>query len=113
MNKKNKKDDRVYVYSTDPNFQLSDGENLMESLPPHQQRLKIRIDKKKRAGKIVTLIEGFVGKENDLEELGRKLKNLCGSGGSVKDKEIIIQGDHREKLRQWMVKNGYGQTKVV
>jgi translation initiation factor 1 len=113
MNKKNKPDDRGYVYSTDPNFQFAEGENARETLPPQQQRLKIRIEKKHRGGKVVTLIEGFVGKENDLEDLGKKLKNLCGSGGSVKSNEIIIQGDHREKLKQWMVKNGYGQTKVV
>ncbi len=113
MRKKNKADDRGFVYSTDPNFQFGKDRPANETLAPRQQKLRIRLDKKKRAGKVVTLVEGFIGKEKDLEELGKMLKNLCGSGGSVKDNEIIIQGDHQEKVRQWMVKNGYGQAKVL
>lgn len=113
MRKKNKADDRGFVYSTDPNFQFSGDEAAGETIPSNQQKLKIRLDKKHRAGKMVTLVEGFVGTQNDLEDLGKKLKNLCGSGGSAKDNEIIIQGDHRDKIRAWMLKNGYAQAKVV
>ena len=113
MSKKNKADNRGFVYSTDPNFQFSKDESVNETISPSHQKLRIRLDKKHRAGKLVTLIEGFVGTQDDLEDLGKKLKNLCGSGGSVKGYEIIIQGDHREKIKQWMVKNGYVQSKVL
>ena len=70
-------------------------------------------DTKQRAGKAVTLIEGFVGKQEDLEELGKKLKSYCGTGGSVKDNEVIIQGDQREKVMQWLKNNGYSQAKKI
>jgi translation initiation factor 1 len=55
----------------------------------------------------VTIVDGFIGKESDLEELGKKLKTFCGTGGSAKDGEIIIQGDQREKVKQWLLKQGY------
>jgi len=112
MSKKNKNDKYGFVYSTDPNFQFeNEEEQTAETLPPKQQRLKIKLDSKHRGGKTVTLIEGFIGKEEDLEELGKKLKNFCGTGGSAKDGEIIIQGDQREKVLQWLAKNGYGNAK--
>ncbi len=66
---------------------------------------------KQRAGKAVTLITGFAGKEGDLQELGKKLKTFCGTGGSAKNNEIIIQGDQREKVMQWLKKNGFVNTK--
>lgn len=97
-----------YVYSTDPNFKMDDDSPAAETLPPAKQKLQVRLDTKQRAGKAVTLITGFVGNDNDLEELGKKLKNFCGTGGSAKHGEIIIQGDQREKVKQWLVKNGYG-----
>jgi translation initiation factor 1 len=112
MSKKNKPDTQGFVYSTDPNFKFEDASKAtQETLKPNQQKLRVRLDTKQRAGKAVTLIEGFVGKEADLEELGKKLKNFCGTGGSVKDGEIIIQGDQREKVLQWLLKNDYKNTK--
>lgn len=96
------------VYSTDPEFRPEEEVRFeQETLAPKQQRLRILLDRKQRAGKSVTLVEGFVGIQADLEELGKKLKTVCGTGGSVKDGIILVQGDHREKLVQWLTKNGY------
>lgn len=114
MSKKNKPDSQGFVYSTDPNFRFENNDNEQKhTLPPAQQKLKIRLDTKHRAGKIVTLIEGFVGTTEDLEKLGKSLKNYCGTGGSVKDNEIIVQGDHRDKVLQWLLKNGYNNSKKI
>jgi|SRR5882757_844119 len=113
MSKKNKPDNRGFVYSTDPNFSFQQDREDVETLSAAQQILRIRLDTKQRAGKAVTLILGFAGKEDDLEELGKKLKNFCGTGGSVKDGEIIIQGDQRDKVMQWLIKNGYKQAKKI
>ncbi len=114
MSKKNKSDSNGFVFSTDPNFKFEqETEEVKETLQPGQQKLKIRLDTKKRAGKAVTLVEQFIGKEEDLEELEKKLKNFCGTGGSVKDRQIIIQGDQREKILQWLIKNGYKNSKKI
>jgi translation initiation factor 1 len=114
MSKKNKPDNHGFVFSTDPNFRFEEEpEEVKDTLPPNQQKLRVRLDTKQRAGKAVTLVEKFVGKEEDIEDLGKKLKNFCGTGGSVKDQEIIIQGDQREKVLQWLLKNGFKQTKKV
>ena len=100
------------VYSTDPNFKLEEESNEQEqTILPAQQKIRIRLDKKHRGGKAVTLIENFIGKEADKEELGKKLKTFCGTGGSVKDGEIIVQGDNRDKVLQWLMKSGYTLTK--
>ncbi|MGB5028054.1 MAG: translation initiation factor [Chitinophagaceae bacterium] len=111
MSKKNKPDSMGFVYSTNPNFSFEEERKATETLPPAQQKLKVRLDTKHRAGKAVTLIEGFAGKEEDAQELGKKLKSFCGTGGSVKDGEIIVQGDQREKVMQWLLKNGYKNVK--
>jgi len=113
MSKKNKPDGRGFVYSTDPDFQFEHEHRTTETLAPAQQQLKIRLDTRHRAGKAVTLITGFIGKENDLEDLGKKLKSFCGTGGSAKDGEIIIQGDQREKVMQWFLKNGFKKVKKI
>jgi translation initiation factor 1 len=113
MSKKNKPDSRGFVYSTDPDFSFEHTEENKETLTPAQQKLKVRLDTKHRAGKAVTLVEGFVGKEDDLEKLGKTLKGYCGTGGSAKDGIIVIQGDQREKVMQWLLKNGYKQAKKL
>ncbi|MFT3705972.1 MAG: translation initiation factor [Agriterribacter sp.] len=113
MSKKNKPDTQGYVYSTDPTFSFKEATNNTTTLPPEQQQLRVILDTKHRAGKSVTLIYGFKGSDDDLETLGKKIKNACGTGGSVKDGEIIIQGDHREKVVQWLQKNGYKKASRV
>src|SRR4051812_35574941 len=114
MSKKSKGDYRGYVFSTDPNFNFEEeSQEIRETLPADQQKLRIRLDTKQRGGKAVTLVQSFIGKEADLEDLGKKLKNFCGTGGSVKEGEIIIQGDQREKVLQWLVKNGFKHTRKV
>jgi translation initiation factor 1 len=95
------------VYSTDPNFKIEEEVIDVETLRTSKQKLKIKLETKHRAGKAVTLITGFIGKQTDAEELGKKLKSFCGTGGSVKDGEIIVQGDNIEKIKQWLNKNGY------
>jgi len=113
MSKKNKPDSRGFVFSTDPNFKFEEEQYSNETFAPAQQKLKVRLDTKHRAGKAVTLVEGFIGKEDDLQDLGKKLKSFCGTGGSAKDGEIIIQGDQREKVMQWFGKNGYKNVKKI
>lgn len=113
MSKKNKPDERGFVYSTDPNFKFEQEDRIDETVIPALQQLRIRLDTKHRAGKGVTLVTGFAGTEDDLQELGKKLKTHCGTGGSVKDGEMIVQGDQRDKVLQWLIKNGYKQTKRI
>ena len=102
------------VYSTDPGFKLEEEQQeAQETIAAKQQKLRIRLDTKQRAGKAVTLVQDFIGKKEDLELLGKQLKNCCGTGGAVKEGEIIIQGDNREKVLQWLLKNGYNGAKKI
>lgn len=96
------------VFSTDPGYMKDDELPEEETLAPAKQRLMVSLDTKHRAGKAVTLVSGFVGTLADLEALGKEVKNQCGTGGSVKDGEIIVQGDHRNKVIQWLSTRGYG-----
>lgn len=96
------------VYSTNNDF-VPDNEDAPEpeTLHPSKQNLVLRYETKQRGGKPVTLVTQFVGTQADLEELGKKLKTRCGVGGSVKDGEILIQGDQRDKIRKFLTEWGY------
>ncbi|HIR62048.1 MAG TPA: translation initiation factor [Candidatus Coprenecus avistercoris] len=97
------------VYSTNPDFNLPSGEERkVETLPPSKQKLTVYLDRRNRGGKTVTLVKGFIGSEEDLAELGRTLKSRCGTGGSAKDGEILIQGDCRDKVTTILTGMGYG-----
>lgn len=95
------------VYSTDKEYEYEHGQREEETLQPSNQKLKVSLDKKNRKGKAVTLVEGFVGTEEDLKVLGKDLKTKCGVGGSAKDGEIIIQGDARDKVIKLLLSQGY------
>ena len=102
------------VYSTDPGFKYREQEREEKvMLLPGEQKIKLRLETKHRGGKAVTLIENFIGTTTDEEELGKKLKSFCGTGGSVKDHEILVQGDNRDKILQWLLKNGYKQSRKI
>ncbi|MBC7651919.1 MAG: translation initiation factor [Deinococcales bacterium] len=101
------------VFSTDPNFKLENDEPILLTLPAAQQKLRIKLETKHRGGKAVTVVTGFIGTDADLQDLGKKLKNFCGTGGSAKDADIIIQGDNRDKILQWLLKSEYKQTKKI
>ncbi len=101
------------VYSTDPGFNYEhEGEKEDETPDPSRQNLRISLDKKKRKGKTVSLITGYQGKQEDLDELATLLKKKCGTGGSAKDGEIIIQGDFRQRLKEILEKEGY-KVKII
>lgn len=100
------------VYSTDPHFNPPyEEEEIPETLSNEKQKLRVLTDSKHRAGKIVTLVTGFTGSEEALQALGKQLKTKCGTGGSIKDGEIIIQGNYKEKIIQWLKDWGYSGTK--
>ena len=107
-NDKAKKGRIHVVYSTDPNFKYQyEQEDETETLIPEKQNIKVTLDSKQRKGKTVTLVQGFVGTEEDLKELAKLLKNKCGVGGSVKDGEIIIQCEVRDKVLTILRDNKY------
>lgn len=108
MSKKNKNANGV-VYSTNDDFEYDfNEEEEQETLDPEDQKLKVLLDKKNRKGKVVTLIDGFVGTEEDAKDLAKMLKQHCGTGGSCKDGEILVQGDVREKVKKKLLDLGYG-----
>jgi translation initiation factor 1 len=116
---KNKKSDKKLnsfdglVYSTNPEEQLSYDEEIdQETLAPKLQDLRVQLDKKKRGGKAVTLITGFIGSPEDLKGLGKRLKTKCGVGGAVKDGEILIQGDFRQKIMELLIYEGFKAKKT-
>ncbi len=107
-----KKEKLHVVYSTNPdfNYQFEETEET-ETLSKNQQKLYVSIDKKQRGGKEVTLVEGFMGSEEDLKELGKFLKSKCGVGGTVKEMEILIQGNFKDKIVDLLQKEGYSVKK--
>jgi translation initiation factor 1 len=109
MSKKNRSG---VVYSTNPEFEYNNsGDEEIETLPAAQQDLRIWLDRK-GGGKVITIVKGFIGKSADLDALGKQLKATCGSGGTVKDEEIQIQGDHREKVIAWLLSKNYKAKKA-
>lgn len=110
---KNKKNRVNVVYSTNPDFNYENEEEFEEeTLEPSEQDLRVQIDRKNRKGKEATLVTGFVGTDEDLKDLGKTLKSKCGVGGTAKDGEILIQGNHKEKVFQLLVDMGYGVKKA-
>lgn len=108
------KDRLNVVYSTNPDFKYEKEENIEEdTLDKAKQQLRISLDKRNRKGKAVTLITGFTGTIADLEELGKFLKVKCGVGGSAKDREIIVQGDFRNKILELLQKEGYAKARII
>ncbi|MBQ2424284.1 MAG: translation initiation factor [Alistipes sp.] len=108
------KDRLGVVYSTNPNFEYDNGEQqAVETLPKDRQNLRVWRDTHGRAGKVATVVRGFVGSEDDLTELGKTLKRKIGVGGSVKDGEIIIQGENRDRVLQILLDEGYSKAKKV
>lgn len=102
------------VYSTDPGFNFStDNDAGINFVPAEEQKIRLQLDKKQRAGKTVTLITGFENTAGEIEKTGKELRRFCGTGGSSKDGEVIIQGDFRQKALQWLLKNGYKKARVI
>ena len=108
MSKKERDNRLGIVFSTDPDFQYqTEVTNPVATLPPAKQKLYVELDKKQRAGKQVSIVYNFIGSAEDLTALAKLLKTKCGVGGSIKDHEIIIQGDFRTKIKEVLVKEGY------
>lgn len=114
MTKNKKQQYEGVVYSTESNFNYQFAELLgdIDTLPNQQQQLKVQLDRKMRKGKVVTLVTGFQGKQEDLEALGKLLKQKCGVGGTAKDSEIMIQGEFKQKIADLLLSEGY-KVKLV
>ena len=106
------KDRLGMVYSTNSDYKFSTADEAVETLPPSQQDLRVWLDKKHRAGKVATIVKGFIGDDDALKDLAKVLKSKCGVGGSAKDGEIIIQGDHRDRVIEILTKSGYKSKKA-
>lgn len=101
------------VFSTNPEAMQPEPEEHIDTPDAAQQKLRVILDKKQRAGKVVTLVEGFEGAEEDFQALAKQIKTKCGTGGSAKDGVILIQGDYKLKIAQWLKDWGYTKTKAV
>ncbi len=113
MSKKNYKRIIGTVYSTNPDYEYEyESKQEATTLPPQQQKLKVMHDRKKRRGKTVTLVTGFVGTNDDLKDLGKKLKSKCGVGGTAKEGEIMVQGEFKKRVHDLLKEMGYSQTKM-
>lgn len=111
---KNKSNLSGIVYSTDPNYKpIEEEQGPFEEILPAQQKIKVRLETKHRGGKAVTLIENYIATEEQKIDLGKKLKTFCGTGGSVKDGEILVQGDNRDKVLSWLQKNGFSNSRKI
>jgi translation initiation factor 1 len=113
MSKKHNARPDGLVYSTNNNYynDYTSEPNNEVTLSKDKQKLRVKLDSKQRAGKVVTLVEGFIGTNEDLEALGKQLKTKCGAGGSAKDGLILVQGDYKEKIITWLKDWGYVLTK--
>jgi translation initiation factor 1 len=100
------------VYSTNQDFDYQYENEEEETLAPNQQDLRIWLDKKHRGGKVASVVKGFIGSDDDLKDLAKTLKSKCGVGGSAKDGEIIIQGDHRDKILKILIESGFKAKKA-
>ncbi|HRN71645.1 MAG TPA: translation initiation factor [Ginsengibacter sp.] len=114
MKKKNRNNASGIVYSTNPDF-TPPGEDADDYTPQPiaTQEIRIRLDKKQRAGKVVTLITGFDDTDEAIESIGKEIKKFCGTGGSAKEGEVLLQGDFREKSLQWLKKKGYTKSRII
>jgi translation initiation factor 1 len=113
MNNRKKRLNIVYSTNPDYHYRQEDEEESEAIVPKEKQLLRISLDKRNRKGKAVTLVTGFRGSDEELQELGKLLKMRCGVGGSAKDGEIIVQGDHRAKVLDILQKEGYAKSRII
>lgn len=108
---KKKKSNSPFVFSTHPDCLKEVEEESKVTIHPAEQKLRLWLETKHRGGKIATVITDFIGDDQSINDLAKRIKSLCGTGGSAKDGEIIIQGNHRDKILEWLLKQGYTKTK--